>query len=298
MGFMMELDLTQLRVFHAVVHSGSFSAAARALGRTQSAVSHAVRKLEETVGSPLLSRHRGLGLSPEGRLLADACTAIFGTLEQVQEELVRDRTRVEGRIRVGATIEFGSTVLMRRIGPFLAEHPGVELDFMLRAELLGPLLREEIDVAIDCVRHDSADLMRTPLFRESYLVACAPAYRDAHGLASPADLERCTVLSFDRAGQWWRRFLDSCRQAPKLGKVVAINNVRAMANAAVHGLGVLLAPAYAVQDELARGVLVELFPAIRPLEDHFALYQTRAKSKLARHRALREYLETLELAGV
>ena len=54
-------------------------------------------------------------------------------------------------------------------------------------------------------------LKKAPLFRETYVVACAPAFRKAHRLAVPADLARCPVLSLDKAGAWWNRFLVACR---------------------------------------------------------------------------------------
>lgn len=61
----------------------------------------------------------------------------------------------------------------------------------------------------------------------------------------------------------------------------------------MNGLGVLIAPSYSLQGELERSALVPLFPAIRPVEDRFWLYQKAAKSRLAKHQLLKEYLVDL-----
>ncbi|HRY43783.1 MAG TPA: LysR family transcriptional regulator [Thermoanaerobaculia bacterium] len=292
----LDLDLAHLRTFHAVVKAGGFSAAAERLHRTQSAVSHAVNKLERSAKVRLLDRRgRQVVPTPEGKVLHEACERVFATLEEAEEALQRERKRAEGRIRLGATVEFGTSVLMRHIRPFLDANPGLEMDFHLSHDLLTPLLRDDVDLAIDCVAHATPDLERTPLFREAYMVACAPEYLAAHRIEEPADLARCAVLSIDKEGGWWERFLGTFPKSrrPAFGRVVAINHIRGLITAAVSGLGVLLAPSYSVKSELERGALVPLFPAFRPLEDRFALYQKAGKARLARHRLLTEYLERL-----
>jgi len=294
-----ELDLQQLRAFFLVVQAGGFSAAARRLNRTQSAVSHAVRKLEDSAGMRLLER-RGREVRPteEGQRLYKACESVFSTLDAAQEDLHRGRSRAEGRIRLGATVEFGCSVLMHHIQPFLAAHPGIEMDFHLSHDLLTPLLREDLDLAIDCVEHPHSELDRTPLFREAYMVACAPAYLAAQEIRQPADLVRCTVLSIDKACAWLHRFLVAFpkHRQPILDRVIEINHIRGMITAAVNGFGVLIAPSYSLQGELQRGALVPLFPTIRPLEDRFSLYQKTTKARLAKHRLLKEYLQALKLS--
>lgn len=293
---MSTLDLPQLRAFHAVARAGGFSAAASRLNLTQSAVSHAVGKLERSARVRLLDRRgRKVVPTPEGEILREACERVFATLEAAEEELQRERRRAEGRIRLGATVEFGTSVLMRHIRPFLEANPGIEMDFLLSHDLLTPLLRDDVDLAIDCVAHANTELERTPLFRETYRVACAPGYLAAQRIAEPADLARCAVLSIDKEGRWWERFLGTFPKSrrPAFGRIVAINHIRGLITAAVSGLGVLLAPSYSVKGELDRGALVPLFPAFRPLEDRFVLYQKAGKARLAKHRLLTEYLREL-----
>lgn len=290
------LDLPQLRTFFTLAQAGSFTACARRLNRTQSAISHAMAKLEELAGAPLLDRRgRGLALTEEGRRLYQACEQVFATLEAAEDDLRRGQTQARGLIRLGATVEFGSSILMKHMPPFLAAHPGLDVDFTFRPDLLEPLMRDEVDVIIDCVEHPLPALRKVTLFRETYVVACAPAFRKAHRLRGPADLARTPVLSIDKAGAWWNRFLVAIpdREQPQLDRIIAMDHIRAMIHASVAGMGALLVPRYSVLEELRRGDLIPLFPAIRPAEDRFSIYVKKVKAGQEKLQLLVRYLQSL-----
>ena len=293
------LDLAQLRTFFTLAQAGSFTACARRLNRTQSAVSHAMAKLESLAGVPLLDRRgRSLSLTEEGRRLYQACEQAFATLDAAAEDLKRHQSQARGRLRVGATVEFGSSILMRHMQPFLAANPELEIDFTLSQDLLAPLLRDDLDLIIDCQEHPLPALKKSPLFRETYVVACAPALRKAHRLRVPADLTRCPILSLDKAGAWWNRFLMAVpdREQPHLDRFIAVDHIRAMIHAAMEGMGALLVPRYSVLGELERGGLVALFPAIRPAEDRFSIYQKKVKAGQEKQKLLTRYLQSLSPA--
>ncbi|WLT32165.1 LysR family transcriptional regulator [Geothrix sp. PMB-07] len=293
------LDLPQLRTFYTLAQSGSFTDCARKLNRTQSAVSHAMAKLEELAGVPLLSRKgRELGLTEEGRRLYAACEQAFATLDAAAEDLRRHQSLGRGRLRVGTTVEFGTSILMKHMQPFLTEHPGLEVDFTLSHDLLAPLLRDDLDLVIDCQEHPLPALKKVPLFRETYVVACSRAFKRAHRLKVPADLSGCPVLSLDKAGAWWNRFLMAVpdREQPQLDRVIAVNHIRAMIHAAAVGMGAALVPRYSVLEELERGDLVALFPDIRPTEDRFSIYQKKVKATHEKQRLLTQYLQSLSPA--
>ncbi|WP_291202114.1 LysR family transcriptional regulator [Geothrix sp.] len=290
------LDLPQLRTFYTLAQTGGFTACARKLHRTQSAVSHAMAKLEDLAGVPLLARRgRELGLTEEGRRLYLACEQVFATLDAAADDLRRHQSLAMGRLRVGTTVEFGSSILMKHMQPFLAANPGLEIDFTLSHDLLGPLLRDDLDLIIDCQEHPLPALKKSPLFRETYVVACSKAFRKAHRLRVPADLSRGPVLSLDKAGAWWNRFLMAVpdHEQPQLDRIIAVDHIRAMIHAAVEGMGALLVPRYSVLGELQRGDLVALFPAIRPAEDRFSIYQKKVKANHEKQKLLTRYLQGL-----
>ncbi len=297
-----QLDLNQLRTFFTLVQAASFSETARRLHRTQSAISHAIHKLEELAGVVLIDRRvRDLRLTDEGRRLYQACESVFATLDGVCEDFQRGRSLSLGRIRLGSTIELGCHVLMKQMGVFLERNPGIEIDFTLSPDLLEPLLRDDIDIAIDCREHFRPEFQKIPLFKEIYAVTCSPGFLKDHDIQVPSDLSRCPVLSLDKAGDWWHRFMLTLveGQRPELRRIIAVNHIRGMVHAAVHGLGVVLAPQYSVQGEIDRGELVVLFPSIRTTEDRFYrffLYQKTNKAGLEKHRRLTAFLQTIQMS--
>ncbi len=293
------LALPQLRTFYGVALAHSFSGAAERLGRTPSAVSHAIRTLEETIGVQLVDRRgRHVTLTEEGERLFATCTAVYALLEDAGEALRRAGTSLRRRVRLGAPPEFGCSVLIRLIGPFLTRNPDLELDFRLGHDLLTPLQRDDIDIAIDCVAHSEPNLETTPLFRETYMVVCSPRFRRDHGLRTPVDLSGTPILSLDKPGGWWHRFLRALPEGkrPDFRRIVAANHVRAMISGALAGIGVALVPSYSVRMEVEQGLLVQLFPRIQLPEDRFCIYQTTAKATLDRHRRLVAYLQSVDPA--
>jgi DNA-binding transcriptional LysR family regulator len=297
MSMAANLDLYQLRAFHVLAQTGSFTRAGERLNLTQSAVSHSLAKLESSVGAALMERRpRELRLTEEGRLLLQACDQVFAILEAVQEDL--GQARAVGRLRLGVTVEFGASILLRHMRPFLEANPRIEIDYTLSNDLLEPLLRGDLDLAIDCQDHLVPDLDRIPWFREIFVVAASPGLPGLADIRRPEDLAGHALLSLDKDGLWWRRFLLTLPEARRPGfqRVIEVNHVRGMINAAVAGMGILLAPLYSVMEELRRGDLVGLLPDLRQVEDRFWIYQRKSRSGLARHRLLAEYLLTLSPA--
>lgn len=290
------LDLQQLRMFFALVQVGSYTEAAKRVYRTQSAVSHAIRKLERSIGATLIDQKgRSFSLTEEGRRLYEACETAFYALESASEAISQSSGRSLGRIRMGGTVEFGCSVLMKHMTRFAKTHPDIDLEMTLATELLDPLLRDELDLIVDCQEHNRPELRQDVLFRESYAAVCAPSYQQEMGLNVPMDLSACTVLSPDRNGVWWNRFLMSVSpmKRPSLTRTVIISHIRACIVAATRGLGVALVPRYSVLAELESGELVSLFPKLRILEDRFCIYQKRAKEGLERNRLLTEFLKAM-----
>ena len=287
-------DLYQLRAFHALGLTGTFTGAARRLNLTQSAISHAVAKLEASADVELVDRRgRELRLTEEGRRLLLACEQVFATLQATAEDLMQPSAM--GRLRMGATVEFGSSILMRHMGPFLTGNPSLEVDFTLTYDLLPLLLRDDLDLIIDCQEHFLPELDKLPLFRETYVVAGSKAFRAARGIVTARDLGSCPILSLDKAGGWWHRFLRAQpeQERPEFTRIIEVNHIRAMINAAIAGLGALLVPTYSVLQELEREDLVPLLPAIRPVEERFYIYQKKIKASMRRLRSLTQYLQSI-----
>jgi DNA-binding transcriptional LysR family regulator len=296
---LVRLDLPKLEVFLEATRCGSYTAAARRLHVTQSAVSHAIRKLEDAVGRPLVEwRRRRFMLTDEGQYVRQVCEQVFRDLGQAEHILSARATGGTQVITVGATVEFGTTVLVRKLRPLVDAAPWLHIDFRFRDDLAQMLLRDEIDVAIDCSPHVHPSVQATRLFREKYVMVASPAFLAGHPVQRPIDLERVAVLSLDKEGAWWANALRSIpgRRRPVLARVIEVNQVRGMVHAALEGYGVALLPKYTVRGKVERGDLVSLFPKLRLLEEWFCVYQKRANADREKNRLLTDFLLRLDVA--
>ncbi len=292
----MKLDLNKLHVFREAARTGSYTDAARRLHVTQSAVSHAIRKLEQSVGQPLVEwRARQLHLTESGVLLQHTCERVFAELEEVEEQLTGgDLPRIT--VRLGANVEFGTTVLIRKMGPLLRAHPELHVDYVFSHDLVAPLLRDEIDLAVDCRPHNHPKVESRPLFREAYVAIASDALLARHLVRTPHDLEDVVVLSLDKGADWWGNLLRAlpARSRPAFRRVVQVNHIRAIINAALDGQGVGFVPQYTVLQELADGRLRRLFPDLNLLEDRFSVVQKRNRADRHKNRLITGYLEGLD----
>lgn len=286
-------------MFLAATRAGNYTTAAKTLNVTQSAISHAIRKLEEGLGRPLIEwQHRRLTLTDEGEYVREVCERVFSDLDQAQHVLsTRSATNTQV-ITVGATVEFGTSVLVRKLRPLLDSCPWLHVHFRFRDDLAPLLLRDEIDVAVDCAPHAHHSVTATRLFREKYQIVASPAFLAAHPVKRPMDLESVPALSLDREGTWWTNALRSApgRGRPVLRQIIEVNQVRAMVHAALEGYGVALLPKYTVLGKVGRGDLVALFPGLRLVEDWFCVYQKRTCALRQKNRVLTEFLLQLDVA--
>ncbi len=293
------LDLARLEVFFEAARCGSYTAAAGRLNVTQSAVSHAIRKLEEDLGRPLIEwPGRRFTLTGDGEYLRQVCERVFHDLGQAEHLLAALGPAGRQTVTIGATVEFGTTVLVRKLRPLLDDARWLHVDFRLSDSLEPLLLRDEIDLAVDCASHAHPSLQATRLFREKYLIVASPAFLASHPVRRPMDLEAVPVLSLDKQGAWWTNALRSLpgRARPVLGHVVRIDQVRGMVHAALEGYGAALLPKYTVLGKVARGELVALFPRLRLLEDWFCIYEKRSAASRDKNQALTRFLLALDMA--
>lgn len=293
----MSIDLAQLRVFFALAHTLNFTEAAKRLFVTQSAVSHSLRKLEKGLGIELLAR-RGKSpvLTENGRILLQSCETIFSEIEKAEEILKEVNRDFLGTLRLGATVEFGTTVLMKYMKKFIVSHPEIRLDFSFRNDLFAPLLNDDLDIIVDCKAYELPQLERIPLFREKYVVVASPEYIRDKEIREPHDLSRCVILSIDKGGLWWSKFLSAVSDArkPVFGNIVEIDHIRGLITAAIESIGVAFVPKYSILRELKNRSLAVIFPAIAIPEDRFTVYQKRNRAGLLRHRIVTQYIRSIQ----
>lgn len=219
------VDTELLRTFAAVADSGSFTGAAELVGRTQSAVSMQIKKLEEVGGRPLFARHaRGVRLTAQGQTLLVRARQILALLGQVEDALGGDP--LEGIVRVGVPEEYGSTVLPVMLARFAQSHPSVEVTVRCEPSptLEAALGAREVDVAVlvvDGGRGQGEVLVRDPT------VWVTSARHRVH------EQDPVPVALFDPACWWRDRALEMLEQRSRAYRVAYTSRSVAGLQAAV-----------------------------------------------------------------
>jgi DNA-binding transcriptional LysR family regulator len=143
----LESDL--LRTFVAVAETGSFTRAAEMVGRTQSAISMQIKKLESIVSGELFARgSRGVGLTRQGEKLLANATRIVALLDETESSL--SAAPLDGPVRIGIPESYGQSVLSQALGAFAKRHPRVEVTVRHgHSDLqMAAVERGELDIAV------------------------------------------------------------------------------------------------------------------------------------------------------
>lgn len=191
----LESDL--LRIFVAVAQAGNVTHAGEKLGRTQSAVSMQIRKLEEAVGLAIFERGpRGVTLTVEGMRLLPYARRIVGLVDETTAAM---RTLpLDGPVRVGIPEEYNQTVLPNALAAFAEAHPGAEVTVFCgyTAQQMEALEADEIDLAI---------IFEWDGGISGELLAIDPTVWVA-SLTHNLHLERPVPVAFYRRSVWCREF--------------------------------------------------------------------------------------------
>jgi DNA-binding transcriptional LysR family regulator len=167
--------------FVRTVEQGSLSAAARALGRTPSAISKSLARLEEHLGVRLLERStRHMRPTDAGMALYEQCRPLFDGLAEAEETVRSLQTTVAGQIRLTATPSFGRTRLAPALAAFAALHPHVTFELLVTGQRVD-LVEERIDLAIREGHLVDSSLIATKLGAYRVLLCASPAYLERRG---------------------------------------------------------------------------------------------------------------------
>lgn len=260
----MALDLNAMLVFSAVVDAGGFTAAARQLGVSKSAVSKQVSALEEQLGSRLLNRTtRRLSPTESGLALYERATRISAEAEAA-EMAVNDLAHApRGLLRLNAPMSFGQKRLGLAIAAFMQAYPDIRIDVTLNDRLVD-LVEEGFDLAIRIGSLESSSLIARKLCPVEVKICAAPGYLEtAPTINRPADLvtHRCLIYSLrDRPADWKFKSEGGTTQTITVDPVLVANNGDFLQAVAEGGGGVAYLPDFVANDAIADGRLIELFP--------------------------------------
>lgn len=237
MSILLSLDPDLLRAFVLIAEGRSFTQAAATVGRTQSAVSMQVKRLEEILGQPVLSRGKGGGveLTPHGQFLLGRARQI---LELNDEVISTFRTpHIAGTVRLGTPDDYAFGYLPPVLKRFADTHPAVQVDVVCEPsnELIRRLNRGELDVTLLSDGTEPRSLPAVSLWRGPLVWVTSTRYAPHRldplplALASPDPLSEkrgcdwgCAALQvLERAGRRYRIAYTSGSQVGTHAPVVA-----------------------------------------------------------------------------
>jgi DNA-binding transcriptional LysR family regulator len=254
------MDLRQLEILRAVTDKGSFTAAARALNVSQSAVSRQVLLLEEELGEPLFLRlGRKVRLTSAGAALLDLSRRVLADVRDTTASIVEQQQQLAGTLHLGGGMTVCLHVFPALLKEFRKRHPKVEIKVTTGATpmLLERLRSGAIDVGLLTLPVEGADLVQVPIMREELLLVMPPSHKLAKlRQVTPADLVGQPWVLFER-GSSTRRVIDEMLQRdgvrPRI--VMETENVEILKALTMIGMGLTVLPYQSLAREARSGTL-------------------------------------------
>lgn len=290
-------DLNLLAAFLAVAEERSFTRAAQRLGLSRSALSHAVRGLEERLGVRLLARTtRSVAPTDAGEQLIARLRPALGDVESVLDQIVGLRGRPAGRVRLVAPRLAAKMVLAPKLEAFTREYPDVVLDITTDDSPLD-LVAGRFDAGIHLGEFIERDMIavRVSADQRAAIVA-APRYLESHPRPeSPRDLthHRCINIRMRSAGVYrWEFDRGSESLVVGVNGPLLIDDMDMTIQAAIDGIGLAFSLEEYVAPYLASGSLVRVLEDWCPPFAGFFLYYPSRRQQPA---ALSALIETLRI---
>ncbi|WP_431276568.1 LysR family transcriptional regulator [Variovorax ureilyticus] len=284
----------EMEAFVQVVDRGSFSAGARVLGMTPSAVSKLIVRLEARLGTQLVHRStRKLQLTPEGRNFYERSVRVLADMDEA-ERCAAAGALPRGRVSINASVSFGHHVLAPLVPRFTRQHPEVTLDISLTDRVVD-LMEERADVAIRWGELPPSELVARRLGSTRQVIVASPAYLARYGTPrTPEELEAHNRLGYThrrRSAEWALRVDGRTIEMPTVGNV-RVADGETLRVLAVAGLGLARLSRYHVQADIDAGRLVPVMEDFNPGDSApiHAVYLGKAGRLPARVRALLDFL--------
>lgn len=270
------MNINQVRAFIAVVDTGSFSAAARATGLSQPAVTMQIQGLESDLGATLLERrYRKVELTEAGRALLPFARRVMTELEEARTEIERLSDTVGGHLELAVSTTPGQYILPRLLGSFLREYPEVSVSLRVydSADVVARVEAGEAHLGMTGARIAGAKVEFEEMGADRLLLICPPddtfAGRKKVALADVA--ERPFIVRESGSGTrmvFEAALRDGGIDPAELNVVMELGTSEAIVNAVEGGMGVGVVSHWMADKALALGTVAQVaapgFPVSRP----------------------------------
>lgn len=251
-----------IEAFVEVADRASFSAAARQLNRSPTAVTRAVADLEARLGVRLLNRTtRAVSLTDVGQRFLGGAQRVLADLAEIEQAAAGQGAAPRGELAITAPILFGRLHVLPIVAVFLADYTDVTARLMLLDRSVD-LVEEGLDVAIRIGPLPDSSAIATRLGALRRVMVASPDYLKRRGApATLDDLAAHDIIMFGGIGRW--EFPEgTARLTPRL----SVTTAEAAIDAAATGLGITRVLSYQAVDALKRGGVVQVLAALESEE--------------------------------
>lgn len=243
----------ELDAFIAVVEAGGFSAAARRMGASQSAVSKAVGALERRLGVVLFNRStRSVTLTDPGQHYYDRIKPLMGEIDEADSELTSRSQQVSGPIRIATASTFGRLHVLPLIPVLLSLNPGLQVDLVL-SDFVRDMVEDRIDLAIRVGPVNDPDSVVRHVASTPLVCVGSRRYFEQYGTPQdPAELANHNCLLYGgltESANWPFHGPQGAFTVPVRGNLSS-NSVETIRSAVLAGVGIGLFAKLSLADEL------------------------------------------------
>ncbi|MEL6301189.1 MAG: LysR family transcriptional regulator [Pseudomonadota bacterium] len=286
--------LSAMRTFVAIVDSGSLTAAAVQLDRSQPAVVRSLAALEDHLGARLLQRTtRRMSLTPEGNDYLQRCRQILSDVDEAERVARQDIENPEGPLRLTAPIQFGQMHVAPLITELLTEHQRISVDLLLLDRNVN-LIDEGIDLAVRIGALPDSGMIGVKIGEVRRVVCAAPSLLEQTGVPSGPETLRqlpcIRVRNLTRASNWqFRRGSDDLNVT--VDGRFSCNQVSTAIDACTQGAGFGQFLSYQVQEQLRSGRLRRVLSEFEPPPIAVSLVYPEGRFVTPRQRVAIQFLK-------
>jgi len=251
----------EMTAFVRTVETGGFSAAARDIGLTSSAISKLVTRLEDRLGARLLHRTtRRLQMTAEGEAFYARVRPILTAMDEAEAEVAQAGASPRGLLRLHCGSAFGMHQLATAVPRFQTLYPQVEIDITISDQPPGAM-EDSFDLAIRSGPLDESSIVARRICNMERVICASPGYLQRCGMPhTPDDLQRhnCLWITSLPALRRWPFDTDEGIRVVNVGGNVVANNAETVLQLAVAGVGITRLTDVIVGDALRSGELVPI----------------------------------------
>lgn len=256
------MNTSDLNLFIRIVETGSITETARQLNVTPSAVSSALKRLENQLDIQLLIRTtRQLRITPQGEQFLFYCRQALDSLEQGRVAAHVTQGKVSGKLRLSVSSDLGRNTLLPWIDELLDQHPMLSVDLMV-GDSLSDFFQDQVDMVLRYGKPEDSTMVSFQIATTRRITCASPDYISTFGEPThPKGLREHHCLLYRRAGRLfnhWEYMENSSTYKIKVDCNRVSNDTDIVRRWAVNGKGITYRSEIDIFPDLRSGRLVRL----------------------------------------